>query len=145
MPETKVDRHKVIPKLPLRPSTVGDTNLSEEDGTADKKAVLSDGEANESVTSASKQKRESHESSSASSISFIADLPTAVPVKTPGKRGRKRKDPEVKKKESESVSERADEDVTAANEEKAGGEEEERIDQANRPRTSNHQTPERIP
>ena len=129
MPETKVDRHKVIPKLPSRPtSTVGDNNLSVEDGTADKKAVLSDGEANESVTSASKQKRESHESSSASSISFIADLPTAVPVKTPGKRGRKRKDPEVKKKESESVnlkdSEKNDEDVTAANEEKVGGEEE---------------------
>ena len=129
MPETKVDRHKVIPKLPSRPaSTVGDTNLSEEDGTADKKAVLSDGEANESVTSASKQKRESHESSSASSISFIADLPTAIPVKTPGKRGRKRKDPEVKKKESQSAnskdSEKDEENVTAANEEKAGGEEE---------------------
>ena len=126
MPETKVDRHKVIPKLPSRPSTVGDNNLSEEDGTADKKAVLSDGEANESVTSASKQKRESHESSSASSISFIADLPTAVPVKTPGKRGRKRKDPEVEKKEAESMkdSEKDEENVSAANEEKAGGEEE---------------------
>ena len=126
MPETKVDRHKVIPKLPSRPSTVGDNNLSEEDGIADKKAVLSDGEANESVTSASKQKRESQESSSASSISFIADLPTAVPVKTPGKRGRKRKDPEVKKKESESVNSKdsVKDEENVVGEEKVGGEEE---------------------
>ena len=125
MPETKVDRHKVIAKLPSRPSTVGDNHLSEDD-TADKKQVLlSDGEANESVTSASKQKpEESHESSPASSISFIADLPSAVPVKTPGKRGRKRKDPEVKKKESEAAKSKAEESETAASEETVGEEEE---------------------
>ena len=126
MPETKVDRHKVISKLPSRPSTsLGDNHLSEDD-TADKKQVLlSDGEANESVTSASKQKpEESHESSPASSISFIADLPSAVPVKTPGKRGRKRKDPEVKKKEADAAKSKAEGSETAASEEAVDGEEE---------------------
>ena len=124
MPETKVERHKVISKLPSRPSTAGENNLSEDDtGSADKKEVLTDGEANESVTSASKQKREeSNESSSAaSSLTFIADLPSAVPVKTPGKRGRKRKDPDVKKKESETVkskdSDKLEENDTTASEE----------------------------
>ena len=125
MPETKVERHKVISKLPSRPNTAGENNLSEDDtGTADKKEVLSDGEANENVTSAAKQKREeSNESASsaASSLTFIADLPSAVPVKTPGKRGRKRKDPDVKKKESETVkskdSDKVEENETTASEE----------------------------
>ena len=122
MPETKVERHKVISKLPSRPSTAGENNLSEDD-TADKKEVLTDGEANESVTSASKQKREESDksSSAASSFTFIADLPSAIPVKTPGKRGRKRKDPDVKKKESETVkskdSDKLEENDTTASEE----------------------------
>ena len=124
MPETKVERHKVISKLPSRPSTAGENNLSEDDtGTADKKEVLTDGEANESVTSASKQKREESDksSSAASCLTFIADLPSAIPVKTPGKRGRKRKDPDVKKKESETVkskdSDKLEENDTTASEE----------------------------